>query len=164
MYFCLVGNKIHLHPKYLSSTHSQSGSCLWTRRGEWVRPWLQGGLSLWGGRWWAGGCDALLKVYLECHLATRSQAEGRGVGRGLRWTVARCRRALVRQPPSQRYFFKTREWQDLIYGFQRDWHPGQTGRETRGGCRDGPGRTSPWRRTRGVNPSKKRGSLWLRSF
>ena len=45
---------------------------------------------------WAGGCDALLQVYLECHVVTRSQEEGR---RSPTQTAARYRRALVCQSP-----------------------------------------------------------------
>lgn len=88
---------------------------------------------------WAGGCDALLQVYLECHMVTRSPEEGR------RSPKQKCSQVLQssRLPISVTgIFLKVSEWQDLMYGFQRDSYLDQTGKEARGGCRDGPGQTS----------------------
>lgn len=64
---------------------------------------------------WAGGCDALIKVYPECHMATRSQEESEvdssQESKGSCFSVS-----LIE------VFLKMSEWQDLIYGFQRDWY------------------------------------------
>ena len=64
---------------------------------------------------WAGDCDALFKVYPDCHMAVRSQEESEV-------DCSQASKSSCLSVSSTEVFLKMSEWQDLIYGFQRDWY------------------------------------------